>query len=50
MTPDERKRLVENIVASLKKAQRDIQGRIVPYFYKADKAYGEGVEKGLGLA
>ena len=50
MTPDERKRLIENIVASLKKAQRDIQGRIVPYFYKADKAYGEGVEKGLGLA
>ncbi len=50
MPPDERKRLIENIVASLKKAPKDIQVRMVPYFYKADKAYGEGVAKGLGLA
>ncbi len=50
MTPDERKRLIENIVASLKKAPKDIQERMVPYFYKADKVYGEGVAKRLGLA
>jgi catalase len=49
MTPDERKRVIENIVASLKKVPKDIQERMVPYFYKADKAYGEGVAKGLGL-
>src|SRR3990167_4853811 len=50
MPPDERKRLIENIVSSLKKAPKDIQERMVPYFYKADKVYGEGVAKGLGLA
>lgn len=50
MPPDERKRLIENIVSSLKKAPKDIQEKMVPYFYKADKVYGEGVAKGLGLA
>lgn len=50
MPLDERKRLIENIVASLKKVPKDIQERMVPYFYKADKVYGEGVAKGLGLA
>ncbi|MDP3940965.1 MAG: catalase [bacterium] len=50
MPPDERKRLIENIVSSLKKAPKDIQERMVPYFYKADKVYVEGVAKGLGLA
>ena len=50
MPPDERKRLIENIVASLKKVPKDIQERMVPYFYKADKAYGEGVAKGLGVS
>ncbi len=37
MPPDERKRLIKNIVASLKKVPKDIQERMVPYFYKADK-------------
>lgn len=50
MPPDERKRLTENIVASLKKVPKDIQERMVLHFYKADKVYGEGVAKGLGLA
>ncbi len=50
LPPDERKRLIENIVASLRKAPKDIQERMVPYFYKADEAYGEGVAKGLGLS
>lgn len=50
MPPDERKRLIENIVSSLKKVPKDIQEKMVPYFYKADKIYGEGVAKGLGLA
>ena len=50
MPPDERNRLIENIVASLKKVPKDIQERMVSYFYKADKAYGEGVANGLGLS
>lgn len=50
MPPDERKRLIENIVSSLKKVPKDIQERTVPYFYTADKVYGEGVAKGLELA
>jgi catalase len=50
MPPDEQERLVENIVATLKKVQKDIQERMVAHFYKADPAYGEGVAKGLGLS
>ncbi len=50
MPSDERKRLIENIVSNLKKVPKDIQEGTVPYFYKADEAYGEGVAKGFGLA
>ena len=49
MPPDEQKRLVENIVRSLKNAPQEIQERMVGHFRKADPAYGEGVAQGLGL-
>ncbi len=43
------KRLIDNIVSSLSKAPRRIQELQVSHFYKADRNYGEGVAKGLGL-
>ncbi len=49
MPPDEQKRLIENIVGSLKKVQKNIQEKMVAHFRKADKAYGDGVAEGLGL-
>ncbi len=50
MPPEGQKRLVENIAASLKKVPKNIQEKMVAHFYKADKAYGEGVARGLGLS
>ena len=50
MPPDEQQRLIENIVGSLRKGPKEIQERMVQHFYKADKAYGEGVARGLGLS
>ena len=49
MTPVDREHLIGNIVAHLGGAQRRIQLRQTALFYKADKEYGEGVAKGLGL-
>jgi catalase len=50
MKPDEEKRLIENIVNSLKTVPRDIQERQVQHFMKADSEYGKGVAQGLGLS
>ena len=50
MPADEQQRLIENIVGSLRKVPKEIQERMVQHFYKADKAYGEGVARGLGLS
>jgi len=50
MPPEEQKRLVENIVRSLKNVPKEIQQKMVGHFRKADPAYGDGVAKGLGLA
>jgi len=50
MPPDARKRLIKNLVGSLKKVPREIQEKMVAHFTKADQAYGAGVAKGLGLA
>lgn len=47
--PEAQKRLIDNIVSSLSKAPRRIQELQVSHFYKADRNYGEGVAKGLGL-
>ena len=49
MTEDERARLIENIVDSMKSVSRPIQERQITHFLKADPAYGEGVAAGLGL-
>ncbi len=46
---DEKKRLIQNITGSLKKVPKEIQKRMVEHFSRADKHYGDGVAKGLGL-
>ncbi len=50
MPPDEQKRLVENIVGSLRQAPKEIQEKMVAHFRKADQACGDGIAKGLGLS
>ncbi|NOY61264.1 MAG: hypothetical protein GXO75_20320, partial [Calditrichaeota bacterium] len=45
----EQARLITNIVDSLKNVPKEIQERMVAHFQKADKEYGNGVAKGLGL-
>ena len=50
MPPDEQARLVKNIVGSLSKTPRAIQEKMVEHFTRADKDYGAGIAKGLGLA
>jgi catalase len=50
MKPDEKKRLISNIVGSLSNAPKNIQERQVAHFMKADPAYGRGVAEGLGLS
>jgi catalase len=47
MKPDERERLIGNIVASMKSVPAHIQGRQIVHFKKADPAYGAGVSQGL---
>jgi catalase len=49
MQPDERARLIGNIVRAMDGVPREIQVRQVRHFYRADPAYGEGVAKGLGI-
>ena len=49
MSDTDRAHLIGNLVAHMKNAQVRIQKRQTALFYKADKAYGEGVAKGLGL-
>lgn len=49
MKPDARKRLVGNIVASIKSVPRRIRELQIQHFYRADAAYGTGVAEGLGL-
>ena len=50
MPPDEQKRLIQNIVRSLKNAPKEIQKKMVEHFGRADKGYGDGVAKSLGLS
>jgi catalase len=49
MKPEEKQRLISNIVGSLSNAPKNIQERQVAHFMKADPAYGRGVAEGLGL-
>jgi catalase len=50
MTPEEQRRLIDNIVDSMKSVPPEIQARQLAHFYKADPRYGEGVEQGLKQA
>ena len=49
MTADEKARLIENIVTSMKGIPQYIQERQIVHFTKADPEYGRGVAQGLGL-
>ena len=49
MPPDEQARLVKNLVSTLSKVPKAIQEKMVEHFTRADKEYGAGVAKGLGL-
>jgi len=50
MTPEQRTRLVNNIVGHLKNARKDIQLRMIEIFTKADQDYGRRVRDGLVAA
>jgi catalase len=49
MTDEDRDHLIGNIVDHLGGAQKRIQLRQTPLFYKADPDYGRRVAQGLGL-
>ncbi|MBN1788291.1 MAG: catalase [Sedimentisphaerales bacterium] len=49
MPDDEKKRLIQNISASLKQVSKDLQEKMVAHFRKADKDYGDGIAKEIGL-
>lgn len=49
MKPEERTRLVNNIVGHLKRAKREIQVKQVKVFLRADREYGTRIAQGLGL-
>jgi catalase len=50
LTPDAQARLIDNIVTSMKSVPQRIQEKQIQHFLKADRAYGEGIAKGLGIA
>ena len=50
MKPEERARLIDNIVDSLICVPPQIQARQIAHFIKADPDYGRGVERGLNAA
>lgn len=49
MTPEEKQRLIHNIVGHMKSVPERIQRLQISHFTKADPAYGRGVAEGLGL-
>ena len=49
MMPDQRQRLIDNLVRAMQSVPEEIQQRQISHFRKADPAYGEGVARGLGL-
>jgi catalase len=50
MSVEAKARLIGNIVAAMNSVPREIQLRQIGHFLKADRAYGEGVAQGLGIA
>ncbi|MEN8760916.1 MAG: catalase [Thiogranum sp.] len=49
MDADAQTRLIANIVNAMQDVPRNIQIRQIGHFLKADRAYGEGVARGLGV-
>ena len=49
MSPAKQQELINNIVGAMSDVPREIQLRQIVHFTRADKAYGEGVAKGLGI-
>jgi catalase len=50
LTPEQRTRLVNNIVGHMKNVtRRDIQVRAIRNFYKADPEYGSRIAQGVGI-
>jgi catalase len=49
MSSQQQQDLINNISQSLKKVPIEIQKKMVEHFRKADKAYGDGVAKAIGL-
>ena len=49
MNAEQKQLLIDNIVGAMSSVPEFIQKRQVEHFMKADKAYGEGIKKGLGL-
>ncbi len=50
MNAGQKAALIGNLVEAMASVPKPIQIRQIQHFYKADKAYGEGVAKGLGVA
>ncbi|NER33372.1 MAG: catalase [Oscillatoria sp. SIO1A7] len=49
LTEEQKARLADNIVDSMKPVKREIQLRQISHFYKADPDYGDRVAQGLGI-
>jgi len=49
MTEKQQQELIENIIKPLKNVPGEIQKKMVAHFRKADKKYGDGIARGLGL-
>jgi catalase len=49
LLPDQRMRLIDNVVDAMRGVPGDIQMRQLMHFVSADPAYGAGVAKGLGV-
>jgi len=49
MSSKQQKELIDNIIGSLKKVPKEIQQKMIVHFRKADKNYGDGIAKALGL-
>ena len=49
MSPEERTRLVDNLVGAMRGVPRQIQVRQIGHFHKADPGYGGAVAKGLRI-
>jgi len=49
MSSQQQQMLINNIAGTLKKVPKEIQKRMIAHFYKADKTYGDGIAKLIGL-